>query len=116
MIDKLTGIGDYFAIKEREREKRRIEKLAKIKKLLEKFLEDNTEIEKLLIVGSLVREGAYHDFSDIDIAISVKPKEKFWEIYGKLEELISERIHIMDWESLEESSRKFLEEYSLKLK
>lgn len=116
MIDKITCPVDILELRRKERERRRLKVLERVKSILEDFLQSEQEIEKLYIVGSLVREGAFGEYSDIDIALSVRSREKFWEVCDKIEELLGEKVHIIAWDSLTDEEKRFLEDYGLRLK
>ncbi|MCL2063584.1 MAG: nucleotidyltransferase domain-containing protein [Candidatus Cloacimonetes bacterium] len=75
----------------------------------QKFRDDiNTAVEILreegcqaiYLFGSLVT-GKIHDKSDIDIGIRGLPHEKFYRVYGKLDDSLSCNVDLVDFDDYE---------------
>ncbi|MDI1471652.1 hypothetical protein THER_1274 [Thermodesulfovibrio sp. N1] len=75
----------------------------KRKKLLKKTCEilkvyfSNKKVKAVYLTGSLINEGDFYDFSDIDIAVE-NLREDYFKILCELEELLSHRVDLIELE------------------
>lgn len=79
-----------------ERELKRKRLLEEIIPKLKDYFSDK-EVEKVFIFGSLLREGLFYDFSDVDIACEGL-KENYFKVFSDLEELVGRSIDLVELE------------------
>lgn len=79
-----------------EKEYNRREILCKIKKILKDYFA-RTKVKKVYIIGSILEEGAFYDFSDIDIAVEGL-EERYFKVSSELENLIGREVEIIELE------------------
>ncbi len=81
----------YF---ERERKRREIIQLTLLK--LRDYFKDK-DVKRVYIVGSLLREGKFYDFSDIDIAVEGL-KEDYFRTCAEIEDMVDRNIDLIEIE------------------
>jgi len=79
---------------EREQERRRL--LARAKEELAHFFQSK-EVEKVYLTGSLLQEGNFYPFSDIDLAVEGL-KEDYFKLLVDLEEFMGRWVDIIELE------------------
>jgi len=80
--------------KKRE-EKRRAFLNSLIKKLIDYF--KDREVKEVYIIGSILEEGNFYEFSDIDMAVRGL-KDGYSKVYGDLEEIVERTIDLIELE------------------
>jgi predicted nucleotidyltransferase len=70
-------------------------------------------VKSLYIFGSLVKEGCFASFSDIDMAVEGLDTRYYFEAYTRLEETFSRNIDLVELERCK--TRKIIEQNGLKL-
>jgi predicted nucleotidyltransferase len=83
--------------KYRQREAQRQQMLAHSIEALTKFFHPK-RVKKVYLTGSLLREGKYYSFSDIDIAVEGL-EEDYFETLVQLEDLLDRQIDLIELES-----------------
>jgi len=81
------------------RERLREETLYRVRKALEE-LEARIPFRRAFIFGSLVRPGAFHEDSDVDIALEGLPPERFWEAAAHLSEILEREVDVLPLEEV----------------
>ena len=79
-----------------EREAKRKKLLEEIIPKLKEYFKDK-KIEKVFLFGSILREGFFYDFSDVDIACEGL-EEDYFTIFSDLEDLIGINIDLVELE------------------
>lgn len=75
---------DGLAYREKiKREKLRKEAL-KASERLKKILTEEFQVKKVVLFGSILEEGCFDEFSDIDIAVEGLPKDEYFSALAKL--------------------------------
>ncbi|MFQ5646767.1 MAG: nucleotidyltransferase family protein [bacterium] len=82
--------------KEREREADRLKTLEKTKKNLKNYFTDKG-VGQVYLTGSLLEEGKFYSFSDIDIAVQGL-SEWYFKVFTELEELLGRKIDLIELE------------------
>lgn len=79
-----------------EREKKREQTLTSAIATLKKYF-SSKKVEKVYLIGSLLREGAFYDFSDIDIVVEGLTEEYF-TILSELEAILERDVELIEFE------------------
>lgn len=79
-----------------EREKIRLKVLESVIKLLKGYFKDK-KITSLYLTGSIVKEGFFYDFSDLDIVVE-ELKEDYFRTLCELEEILPRRVDLIELE------------------
>lgn len=80
----------------KKREEKRREFLdSLIKRLIDYF--KATEVKEVYVIGSILEEGNFYEFSDIDIAVRGL-KDRYFKVYGDLEEIVGRNIDLIELE------------------
>jgi len=66
-----------------------------IKKLIDYF--KNVKVKEVYLIGSILEEGNFYEFSDIDIAVGGL-KDEYFKVYGDLEEITGRGIDLIELE------------------
>lgn len=66
-----------------------------IKRLIDYF--KDKKVREVYIVGSVLEEGNFYEFSDIDIAVEGL-KDEYLKVYGDLEEITGRNIDLIELE------------------
>ena len=82
---------------DRKREWQRVELLARTRKLLKDYFQCKN-VRAVYVIGSLVRQGDFYPFSDIDIAVEGLTKGYF-RVICELEEILERSVDIITMES-----------------
>ncbi len=98
-----------FDLKEERREKQRIEALREAKKL-SLVLAKRFPYEKAYLFGSVLKKGRFAKHSDIDMAIKGLDEALFLKAYAFLLGESNFSVDLKPWESLDEDTRKKVEE------
>lgn len=77
-----------------EREKKRVEALSRAIELLKAYFKDKP-VEKVVLVGSILEEGRFFPFSDIDVVVDGL-KEEYFKTLTELEELLERNIDLIE--------------------
>ncbi|MDI6889831.1 MAG: nucleotidyltransferase domain-containing protein [Thermodesulfovibrionales bacterium] len=94
-----------------EREKIRIETLdTLIMKLRDYFT--HKKVKGVYIIGSVLKEGAFYDFSDIDIAVDGF-SDDYFRVSAELEDLVSREIELIELEKCK--FKESIEKYGLRV-
>ena len=80
-----------------EREKERVDTLKALISTLKDYFK-HKNIKKVFIVGSILKEGMFFHFSDIDIAVEGL-KEGYFRSLSELEDLLKRDVDIIELES-----------------
>lgn len=81
---------------QREREQERQRVLSRVKKDLARFFRDK-QVAKVYLTGSLLREGDFYPFSDIDLAVEGL-QEDYFKLLVDLEELMGRWVDVIELE------------------
>lgn len=79
-----------------EREKERKELLERVKKRLEDYFRKRS-VKGVYLIGSILKEGGFYGFSDIDIVVEGIGKDYFL-ISSELEELLGRGLDLIEFE------------------
>lgn len=77
-----------------EREKKRVEALSRAIELLKAYFKDKP-VEKVVLVGSILEEGRFFPFSDIDVVVDGL-KEEYFKTLTELEEMLERNIDLIE--------------------
>ncbi|MCX7845766.1 MAG: nucleotidyltransferase domain-containing protein [Dictyoglomaceae bacterium] len=80
----------------RERELKHKKLLKDVIVKLKKYFEDK-KVERVYLFGSILEEGFFYDFSDIDIAVEGL-QEEYFRVFSDLEDLINREIDLIELE------------------
>ncbi len=86
-----------LAEKYRQREALRQQILADTIEALKKYFR-RKRVRKVYLTGSILREGKYYPFSDLDIAVEGL-EEDYWETLVQLEDLLDKNVDLIELES-----------------
>jgi predicted nucleotidyltransferase len=93
--DRATAVWERALEEERrEREQERLRWLCRAKEELARFFQSK-QVEKVYLTGSLLREGEFYAFSDIDLAVAGL-KEGYFKLLVDLEELMGRWVDIIE--------------------
>lgn len=79
-----------------EREKARREALGRCLTLLEQYFK-NKKVEKVYLTGSIILEGKFYAFSDVDIAVEGL-REQYLKTLSDLEGLVEREVDLIELE------------------
>jgi len=79
-----------------DREKKRQEILQALIKNLKDYFKDK-KVKKVYILGSILREGEFYEFSDIDIAVGGL-EENYFRISAEIEDIVDRDIDLIELE------------------
>lgn len=82
--------------KQEEREKRRLKALKSVIKTLKEYFK-NKKINSVYLAGSILKEGFFYDFSDIDIVVE-ELKEDYFRTLCELEEILPYKVDLIELE------------------
>lgn len=77
-----------------EREKKRVEMLIRAIELLKVYFKDKA-VEKVVLVGSVLEEGRFYPFSDIDVAVDGL-EEDYFKTLTELEEILERNVDLIE--------------------
>jgi len=77
-----------------ERERNRIEVLGRAIELLKAYFKDKP-VEKVFLAGSVLEEGRFYAFSDIDVVVSGL-KEEYLKTLTELEEMLERDVDLIE--------------------
>lgn len=80
-----------------EREKARIDTLKTTICILKDYFKDKC-VKRVLIVGSILKEGSFYPFSDVDIAVEGL-RERYFRTLAELENLIARDVVLIELEN-----------------
>lgn len=78
----------------REREKKRVETLSQAIELLRAYFKDK-RVENVFLVGSVLEEGQFYSFSDIDVVVAGL-KEEYFKTLTELEEMLERDVDLIE--------------------
>ncbi|MGB4644284.1 MAG: nucleotidyltransferase domain-containing protein [Dictyoglomaceae bacterium] len=83
----------------REYEERELKRKRVLEELIPKLKDyfKDKEVDKVFIFGSILREGLFYDFSDVDIACEGL-KENYFRVFSELEDLVGRNIDLVELE------------------
>lgn len=77
-----------------EREKKRVEMLIRAIELLKVYFKDKA-VEKVVLVGSILEEGRFYPFSDIDVVVDGL-EEDYLKTLTELEEILERDVDLIE--------------------
>ncbi len=79
-----------------KREQQRLAILEKTAKALKAYFKDK-DVEVVFLVGSILEEGGFYPFSDIDVAAEGF-KEDYWKTLSDLESILERNVDLIEME------------------
>lgn len=95
-----------------QREKRRKLLLNEIVLKIKEFFRDR-DVKSVYLFGSLLREGGFYEFSDIDIAVEGL-KDDYFEVATEIEHFLDRDVDLVEMEKCR--FRDYITKYGLKIK
>lgn len=80
----------------KKREEKRREFLNLLIKKLNDYFKD-VNVKEVYLIGSILEEGNFYEFSDVDIAVEGL-KDEYFKIYGDLEQITGRSIDLIELE------------------
>ena len=93
-----TLLDQILAERRRERERERREMLGKALKLVER-LSGQYGFRQAVLFGSLLREGRFHEDSDVNIAVEALPGEHFFALAAELSRTLGREVDLVEPET-----------------
>lgn len=94
-----------------QREEKRLETLRDVREKIYRYFIDKS-VARVYIFGSILKEGAFYDFSDIDIAVEGLDKNYF-RVCAEVEDIVGRNIEIVELEKCR--FRESVERYGIRI-
>lgn len=80
----------------KKREEERLKTLKRCIKLLKDYFKDK-RVERVFLVGSILEEGRFYPFSDVDVAVEGL-KERYFKTLSEIEGLLERGVDLIELE------------------
>ena len=90
----------------KELEFKRLSLLSKLRSQVNDFLSEFPAVTRLVVFGSLTRQGYFTKLSDVDIAVSGLPNALYWDAMGWLENCL--KLENIDLVRLEDANPRII--------